>query len=655
MKEQTKLEYLSKPYQAYSTEIPPETGIFSSRLKIFMVSFIFCLITGLLINYLRPAVYQSNATLLTSAATAIDQSSNEADFQHVTIQKQKLLGAELLTETLSRIKSSDNSLKYSTLILADIRNMLKVESIEETNLLDMSAKGSDSEILPVVINTWIDVYLEARALSVKNSADKTVGLVKSELTELENKIEQARKKLDDFRKEHDINSTIREENESPAILRGYTKSLNKANEEVVKTKAKLDAINGAIANGQAVVPEQDQTSLSDLERRHQELTEKLAELDERFTRDYLALQPSLKYIPQQIKKLANEIKKKQNRGKSIVWTEANQEYYAARQVVAKIRVRLDAHKKKSGNFATLFSKHEKLVQDLEALELINRETLDRLAKIESKHFDKYPQVDVIDRASVNMQAISPDYNKGTLISLIASLAIAFMTVWLRDFLMKGREKQEHSNAPLSAWFGQSQAYEKIVQQKVNNVIDQKSQNRLSHLPIYEKISDGHLQFLLNNADKSTQQLILLLLSGLSLDEIANLKNEQINLELSVVQLSGDSPRVIPIGKRLKMLLTTSVNSGFLWGQKEDITVEELNALLYCSIVDLGLDGLDGTLTTKFRETYIIYLVEQGIRLALLEKIVGYLSPLELAGYAEFSPAGEGRDIELIHQVYPFCL
>jgi hypothetical protein len=456
-------------------------------------------------------------------------------------------------------------------------------------------------------------------------------------------------------KEHKIDSTVREENESPAILRGYTESLNKANEEVVKTKARLDAINGAIASGQAVVPKHDQRTLSDLEKRHQELTEKLAELDERFTRDYLALQPSLKFIPQQIKKLENEIKKKRNRGKSIVWTEVNQAYQAAQQVVTKIRMQLDAHKKETANFSSLFSRHQQLVQDLEALELISRETRDRLSKIEIKHFDKYPQVDVIDRASVNMQAISPDYNKGALIAFIASLGFAFITVWLRDFLMKDRVKQEQVDLPLSAWFSQNQGYEKIVQQKVENVIEQKSMDRLSHLPVYQKISDGHLQMLLNNADNNTQQLILLLLSGLTLEEIADLSIGEIGLEQSTIQLSGHSPRIILLGTRVKTLLTESVYSGFLWGQKEGVTVEELNALLFCRVVDLGLNDSEGMLSTKLRESYIIYLVEQGIRLSLLEKIVGYQSPLELASYAEFSPLGEGRDIDLIQQVYPLCI
>ena len=149
-------------------------------------------------------------------------------------------------------------------------------------------------------------------------------------------------------------------------------------------------------------------------------------------------------------------------------------------------------------------------------------------------------------------------------------------------------------------------------------------------------------------------MILLLLSGLTLEEISDLVIEQINIDHSVVQLSGVSPRSITIGKRLQAILTESVQSGFLWGQQEVISLENLNAMLYCSIVDTGLNELDGMLAETLRQTYIIYLVEQGVRLALLSKIVGYLSPLELAGYAEFSSPEEGCDVEQIQLIHPAC-
>lgn len=651
MKQQPKIEYFSQPNVQYATESSALVEeAFPIRVKVFVLTFLCCLLIGLMLNYARPAAYQSSATLLTFAATAVDQNSSDVDFQHVTIQKQKLLGFDLLSEVLSKLKSQGKG----DLSLLDIRNMLRVDAIENTNLLKMSANGGDPHLLPLVINTWIDVYLEARALSVKNSTQNTVGLVKSELIELDAKLEQATNELDRFRKAHDISSIAREENELPATLQSLTQTLNQANEQVVKSKAKLDAINMAIRNGQAVVPEQEQRSLSHLERRHQELKEKMAEFDKRFTRDYLKFQPSLKFIPEQIAQLEKEIKGKHNKGKSIVWTEASQDYHAAKQVVSKIRQQLNEHKQKAINFSSLFSKHQKLVTDLESLEQINRETRERLVKIESKQFEKYPQVDVVERASINMQAISPDYNLGALLVLIISLVLAFLMVWLAGFLMKGQSEQNVFNFPLSVWFGNAQYPDALAEQNTANVIEQQNPNGLSHLPLYQKLSADNVSLLLKNADKSTQQLILLLLSGLTVNEISTLTLEQINVGSSIIQLEGVFSRNIPLGKRLKMLLQESVKDGTLWGLQKDVSVDDLNAMLYCCEVDTGLMRDDEALADTIRQTYVIYLVEQGIRLGLLEKVVGYQSPLELASYAGYSPSTGGCDIENIQLIYPLC-
>jgi len=656
MKQQAEAKYISQENQAYSVADSSVPNKGHSRIRLFVVSFIVSLIIGLVINYSRPAVYQSSATLLTSAATDVDQRSREVDLQHVTIQKKKLLDSELLTETLAKIKHLEHSSDLSTLTLVDIRNMLKVEPIEETNLLNMSAQGPNAEILPVVINSWVDVYLGLRAQSVTNAANDTVQRVKDELVELDTNIEKTRKEIDVFRKEHDISSISREENELPATLISLTEAFNDASQEVLQSKAKLDAINQAIANGQAVVPKFEQTSLSELEKEYRELTAQLAEFDKNFTRDYLQYKATMKHIPEQIKKLKQQIKQKREIGKGIVWTEANQAYFAAKQVVEKIRLQLDEHKTNASNFTTLFSKHQKLMDDLESMEIIARETQDRLLKLESKQFEKYPQVDVVNRASVNSQAISPDYMLGLLIALITALFLAFFTVWFRGYLLKDSEGEVQSSFdfPLASMLGQTPQYDAITSEPDHRIIEQKNQNGLPQIPRYQKITDSDIQLLLTHADNNTQQLILLLMSGLNLEEIQGLNFEQMSSEPAVIHLSGKLQRTVPVGQVLQGRLDLALHNDTLWDQHLTLSLEEMQAMLYCSAVDFGLTYLDSTLAETLRQSYIIYLVEQGLRLTSLAEVVGYLSPVELAGYAVFSPAGGGINVDQVQLIHPVC-
>src|SRR5687768_18110144 len=57
-----------------------------------------------------------------------------------------------------------------------------------------------------------------------------------ELEGLADKVNSARVALETFRRNHDISSTEREENEAAARLRGLNDSLNKASEEEVRSE-----------------------------------------------------------------------------------------------------------------------------------------------------------------------------------------------------------------------------------------------------------------------------------------------------------------------------------------------------------------------------------------------------------------------------------
>lgn len=650
MKQHAKIEYLPESRKHTSVEYNVAKNSHIKRLLIFIISFAICLVFGLIVNFSRVETYKSSAILLTSAATSVDQRSSEVDYQHVYIQKQKLLGLELLSGTLARVGALHDS---TALTVDDLRNMLYVEEIDETNVLKMSATGSEPELLPLLVNCWVDAYLEIRALNVSKSATDTVNSVKSELLQLESKIVRAGQQLTLFRKKYDISSIVREENESPAILKALTRSFNTAREDLVKAEARLGAVNTAITRGQSVVPEQEQEALVSLEKRHQELTERLAAFDKRYTRDYLNFKNSLKYIPEQIKQLENEIRKKQKEGKNIVLSKVKREYFAAQKIVTKMRQQLDNHKKGAVDFTALFSKHQSLMNDLDSLQTIKRESKERLVKIESKQFENYPQVDVLERASLNRQAIAPDYNRGALIVLGTSFVFAFFIVWLIEFLTKKQNDNQGVNFSFPTWFRPFER-RRVSRESKLDTLEQEKQNGLPHLPTIQKISDNNLSFLIDQADDNTKQLILLIMSGMSCNEIAELQVEHIDVDGSIIEITGEVARSIVIGEGLQKMLTKSIKNNSLWGMQAEITETELNAMIYCLIIDVGLKSLESVNADTLRQSYILYLVEQGVKLTLLNKIVGYQSPLDLAAFAEFSPAGQGYDLEQIELIHPSC-
>ena len=621
----------------------------SHRLIIFVIVFLVSAIISLTYNYSRPAIYRSSATLLTSAMTAIDRKSNVADIQHVAIQKQILLGHELVAETLSRIKASTTSDAVLKLTPTDIQYLLNVQPVAETNLVEISAEGTDPEFLPQLINTWIDVYLDARAEEIKKLTGNTTSVIEGELKGLAEKINSARAELEIFRKTNDITSTGRVENEPLARLNGLNTSLNKASEDEVKAKANLDAIKLAISRNQAVVPDQEQGSLQNLETRLQELKEKLAEFDKKFTRDYLDKQPALKIIPEQIKKLEAEIENKREYGKKIVLTEAENNYAAAQQTVTEIRVQLDESKKQAAAFSSKFTEHEALKTDLEGLEKLYRETQERLVQIETSQKEKYPQVTIIDRAYLSLDSVRPNYTRDALIALTGSLLSGLFIVWIFEYLTRKQEQPPAINLSGIHMYNPVAADMLNYQQTAAPPIEQRQKNALPS-PLNRELSVQQLRILLGASTLKGKQVISLLLSGLTLDEAASLTTDQIDQEKAIITVTGSVPRNITINRTLKSLFAQSGDHP-VWDADKPASPEDLAAVLLCTAVDSGLPNPGEINAQAIRHSYIAYLVRQGLRLSDLEQITGYLEPSLISSYSSYSPPQQGisiDDVELLH-------
>lgn len=645
----------------WAADLPPgnaEPWFRSRRLLIFAGTCLLSATLGLIYNYSRPPIYQSKATLLTSAMTAIDKTSAAADIQHVAIQRQILLGQELLDKTLEQLKASGELDPKLQLTVEDIQQALRVDPVAETNLVEMIAEGTHAYTLPMLINTWIDVYTAARAEEVENTIGATRQIVETELQGLSNKIDVARLKLDEFRRNHDITSTGREENEAAARLNGLNKSLNQASEEEVKAKARLDAVRKAIERGQTVVPQESQNSLRHLEQRAQQLRERLAELDKRFTRDYLALQPSLKVIPGQLAKLEAEIQSKRNYGRDIVLDDAEQNYEAARQAVKEIRKQLDDHKKQAAEFTSRFAEHTALKTDLEGLEKLYRETQERLVQIETSHKEKYPQVHVIERAHLSLIPISPHYTRDAFIAVIGSVLFGIFSVWLFDYLTRKQQQQQQAGITLSGIHMYSNLnpdrpdmphYPAPPLEQQESPIGQQETPQVLKRPELRELSDRDLQDLLNAANLKGKQLIALLLSGLTLDEAACLTPGRIDLSRQVIEL--DTGRTLPVNPYLMSLFKQSDHYP-AWLTDQVPTPEDLAAILHYTVIDAGLSNPEEIDGDAIRHTYIVYLVRQGLRLSELEQVVGRLAPTVISSYGAYSPPRSGHGIDKIERLHP---
>jgi len=402
----------------------------SVRARLFAATFGLTLALGVGWTLLQPVVYRSSATVLMSAPSAIDAKVEKVNVQSVAIQRRILLGGEVTQGLLSELDvdaSAAVDLRY-------LRDVLRVEAVPDTNLVEMIAQGTDAEILPTLVNNWIDVYLNIRAGEVQNIQEQTLGVVADQLSGLAAKLDQAREALATYRGENRITSVDRQQNEELSRLEGLNTALNSAVKTEVKGRADLEALRHAIAAGKNVVPPSERKSVEEMENELRKLQMQLVKLERTYTKNYVRNQPGIREIPERIAELEAALATERAKGQDLILTNAEQAHAAALLTVEDLQQKLALQEQAAAHFTTIYAKHQALAKDLAELEALHRETQSRLIQVQVNQVEKYPQVSVIDRPGQESERVGPNYLLLLGASLAAALAMGVLSVWLYGFL-----------------------------------------------------------------------------------------------------------------------------------------------------------------------------------------------------------------------------
>ena len=192
----------------------------SHRLRIFLIVFILGCVIGLTYTFMRPAVYRSTALLVVAVRTSGEAPDTGARTEQVALQREVLTSRSLLNDVLSAILDTAVQGGAAPSSVTELQDMLTVSPVGEAGALELWAEGPDSGVLPVVVNTWIDVYLAAQAASRETASDTADAELREQSTALEQKVAARRTKLEDFRRLYNIDSIERDENRALSKLQG---------------------------------------------------------------------------------------------------------------------------------------------------------------------------------------------------------------------------------------------------------------------------------------------------------------------------------------------------------------------------------------------------------------------------------------------------
>jgi uncharacterized protein involved in exopolysaccharide biosynthesis len=633
------------------------------RFAVFATVFVLGCAAGLTYTFGRPAVYESTARLLVKPP-AIDNPADVSGNAKAVALESHLLTSHPLLATLQERLSKTGPLDGLPQTLGDLRGMLRVTAFRDANVLELKAEAPAREVLAVLVNTWMDVYLERHAESKTVSRVSTNQALQEQRQALEQRVSEKRGELDRFRRRHDIVSLRAEENKVVAKLTGLNDSLKRATEAEAQAEAELNAMQSAIAEGKPIVHVQDQRVVANLERRATALKEKLEEFELKFTPEYMALDPDIGIIVSQLALVEERLAEARRESQRIVLTEMEQKFASAKQVIVKLEGELSVFKQTAADFTTRFAEHTALQEELAQLESRYRETQDRLVRQDVNEGDQTTQVEVLERAVMPEYPAYPDYLRDAGISFGGSLLLGLLAAGLFDFFNRPAPQLAAREGWLLRPDVVDARFSKIAEEVAAPVDATDDLPPAEPVPVLgrreiRELTESEVGAIVEAADQATRVLLGFLLNGLSIEEAAALRWTDVDLDASVIHVAGPSARSVPLVGPPPAILErfraeAASPKARIWADAEGnpLAIDDLRALVTCAAYDSGLSDPQDITDGAVRHTYIAFLVRQGLRLAELKHIVGDMPPSETAFYGRQAPPGRASTLEQVRLLHP---
>lgn len=632
------------------------------RLLVFLGVFVAASVISLSYTFLRPAEYRAAARLNITPAAPLEPAAGPAaeSAKPLLTEVEVLVSRPVLEQAAARLGRGGLDLSaFGPDPVAGMKSALDVTPVSGTNVVELAARGPRPDLLAATVNSVVEVYREQLANAYRSSTSESLAQVGEEIAKLEARVAEKRREVEAFRLRHNIVSLEREENQVLSRVRGLGNSLNAANERVATAEGKLRSLNESAAGGKAVVRSRDNPTLANIEQRVSQLREELRELERVYTPDYLALDPRARALRVRIAELEQQLKVQREASERAALLEAQEELSSAQQTARRIQQEIASGRQEVSQFTARFNEYKALQEELAQLETLQRDAVQRRARLEASERARTPSVQTLEAATTPREPWRPLYWRDAALSVAGSLVLALLAMWLVELF----NRQEPQPSVVIAQpvvpglllpGGPELAALPMAQ---TPALGAPAQALLPHQPaLPRELTPDEVGALVRSADADSRLALLLLLNGLSPEEAIAVRWGDVDLDQRVIRVGGEGGRELAVDDTLAALLTARQASpeGPVLATRPGgtTTLPDLGTQLLCAAHDAGIERAAEVTPDCLRHTYVAFLVRQGIRFADLTRMVGPLPTEALAAYSALSPVGPRVPGESVQRVLP---
>jgi len=388
----------------------------------------------------------------------------------------------------------------------------------------------------------------------------------------------------------------------------------------------------------------DNPTLANIEQRASQAREDLHDLERSYTQEYLATQPQALALRARIAGLDRQIAEQRRQSQQDALTEAQEELASAQAAANRLKGQMAADRRDVAQFTTHFNEYQAMQSALADLEKAYRDAVQRRARLEASERARMPQLRVVEAAATPAAPWRPLYWRDAAISATGSLVLALLAMWLVELFNRSDPAPAVIVAQtLTPGLPAAPALQPLPAHASSQDVLSSAPPSLLPQPFMlpRELDPDEIAGLLAAGDATARLTMLLLLSGLSVDEAIALRARDVDLAQGVIHVQGSSPRDVALREPLRDLVAARSADGerILMAGAHPVGEGEIDAQILSAAHDARLERASEVDAKCLRHTYVAYLVRQGIRFADLQRIVGSLPAPVLGAYAALSPAG----------------